>query len=71
MVTIFFSECSDESFWKIAPEPDFTITWQTSDNQEGPPPCSVMLTNKTDTRGLVTSYVWTINSVHLATSKDA
>ena len=71
MAAVMYNACSDESFWKIEPEADFTITWQTPDNQAGPPPCSVTLTNTTDTRGLVTSYVWTLDGVEIATDRDA
>jgi len=71
VAVVLFDACSDESFWKIEPEADFTITWLTPDNQAGPPPCSATLTNTTNTRGLVTSYVWTVNGVEIATSKDA
>ena len=71
MATVMFNACSDESFWKIEPETDFTVVWQTPDGQVSPPPCPATLTNTTNTRGLVTTYDWTINGAHIATSKDA
>ena len=71
IVAVMYNACSGDSFWKIEPEAGFVITWQTPDEQAGPPPCSVTFTNTTNTRGLLTTYVWTVNDSQIQLKQDA
>ena len=52
-------------------EADFTITWQTPNDQATIPPCSVIFTNTSNTYGLPTTYAWKINDTQISTSQDA
>ena len=49
----------------------YTITFQTLNGLEGPPPCDAILTNAADTQGLPTTYVWPVNGTQIATTQDA
>ena len=70
VATVYFA-CSDESFWKIEPEPAFTISYQTPNQEAGPPPCSISFTNTSNTRGLITTYLWAIDGTQITTEKEA
>jgi len=54
----------------IPPEANFSIMYQTQSGQVGPPPCVVAFTNSTETRGLSTTYIWTINGTQISTNQN-
>ena len=52
------------------PVANFTITYQTQNSQACPPPCSATFTNTTNTQGISTTYVWTIDGTQISTSQN-